>query len=166
VIKTKKKTSAYPLEVEEQKACWNWLGLQLLGPNSGETLQDYSYMVPNGTQLAGSRNRRAAYMASLKAQGFRVGVSDLVIAVPIGEYHGAYIELKRVREAYAGPAALASAIRPDQKDWLIKMHTMGYWVAVAYGDYDFRRQVRSYMRKEDPDRLDFIPGMRDTRSAQ
>ena len=166
MIRTRSRPSIYPLEIDEQKACWEWLGLQLLGPGSGNTFQDYSYMVPNGTQLAGGRNRRAAYMASLKAQGFRVGVSDLVIAVPHGDYHGAYIEVKRVKEAYAGKAALASAVRPEQKDWLIKMHVMGYWVGVAYGAMDFRRLLRSYIRKEPPDRLDFIPGMGDTQAAQ
>jgi len=43
---------------------------------------------------------------------------------------------------------------------------MGYFVAVAYGLKDFKRQVLSYVRGEAPDRLDFIPGMRDTEVAQ
>ncbi len=119
-------------------------------------------MVPNGTQLAGGRNRRAMYMASLKAQGFRTGVSDLVIAVPSGGYHGAYIELKRDVRAYKGPAAIKAAVRVEQKEWLVKMEEQGYWVAVAYGCEDFKSIMRSYMRGESPRRLDTIPEMVDT----
>lgn len=152
----------YPLEIDEQKACWAWLGQSLLGPNSGATWQDYSYMVPNGTQLSGGRAHRAMYMNSLKAQGFRTGVSDLVIAVPSGGYHGAYIELKRDVRAYRGPAAIKAAVRLEQKVWLAKMEEQGYWTAIAYGAEDFKSLMRSYMRGESPRRLDTIPEMSDT----
>jgi hypothetical protein len=75
-------------EAEVQKQCWAWLLGVAVQPHSskqwgGAVLQDFSYMVPNGTQLAGGRTRRAQYMSSLKAQGFRPGVSDIVIAYPL-----------------------------------------------------------------------------------
>ncbi len=121
-------------------------------------------MVPNGTQLGGGRTRRAQYMASLKAQGLKPGVSDIVIAYPIwGEeqghclYPGAYIELKRVVEAYPGPAALKSALRPEQLEWLELMQSVGYWVAIAYGREDFYSRVNSYLRSETPRPLDTHP---------
>jgi len=102
-------------------------------------------MVPNGTQLAGTGKRRAIQMANLKAQGLRPGVSDIVIAYPSHEYHGAYIEMKRVREAYAGPAAVKAAIRPEQIDWLMRMCGVGYWVAIAYGFEEFKTYVQMYL---------------------
>lgn len=163
----------HPLEVEEQKACWEWLGtVNTQGkPTSTKfSLQDFSYMVPNGVQLGGGRTRRAQYMASLKAQGFRAGVSDLVIAFPIWHdlelgdqpheclYCGAYIELKRTPESYPGPAARASAVKPEQRDWLELMRSVGYWCAVAYGREDFQSLVTSYLKHESPRPLDFIPG--------
>lgn len=147
------KKSQFPLEAAEQKAAWVWLAGVPGGPDG--TLQDYSYMVPNGTQLAGTGKRRAIQMASLKAQGLSPGVSDMVIAYPIwgsvaGQclYPGAYIEMKRVREAYAGPAAVKAAIRPAQIEWLMRMCAVGYWVAVSYGAEEFKELVHMYLRGE------------------
>ena len=140
---------------------WSQLALFHLPEYSHLTLQDFSYMVPNGTQLAGSRVHRAQYMASLKAQGFRPGVSDIVIAYPIwGQiagrciYPGAYIEMKRVKEAYKGPAALKAAVRVEQAEWLERMETVGYWTALSYGADQFKRLVSSYLRGESPPPLD------------
>jgi len=119
-------------------------------------------MVPNGTQLAGSGKRRAIYMANLKAQGLKPGVSDICIAYPIwGKlpgtcyYAGAYIEMKRVCEAYKGPAAVRSAVREEQKQWLIRMDLVGYWVAVAYGAEEFKKLVESYLAGKTHPPLDF-----------
>ncbi len=129
-------------------------------------LQDFSYMVPNGTQLAGSRNRRAAYMASLKAQGFKVGVSDLYISYPAKGYHGAYIELKRDPGAYTGPKALRTALRPEQRQWLELMGGVGYWTGVAYGFEDFQRHVKNYLAGISPRPLDLFDWLEDTKPAQ
>ena len=177
---TKRGKGKYPLEVDEQKACWAWLATVPSDDPSGRPLQNYAYMVPNGTQLAGARTRRAMYMASLKAQGFRPGVSDIVIAYPTyfegyhgmgggsdsGGHFGAYIELKRDRRAYKGPAALKSALKPEQRDWLELMSSVGYWAAIAYGRNDFTTLVNSYLRGESPRPLDFIPPLEDTQGAQ
>lgn len=170
----------HPLEVEVQKECWAWLQSIRLTKTKLATLQDYSYMVPNGTQLAGSRNRRAAYMASLKAQGFRPGVSDIVIAYPTFQegYHGmgggadstghfgAYIELKRDPGAYKGPKALRTALRPEQREWLDLMNMAGYYAVVAYGVDDFKRLVNSYLKGKSPRPLDLFDWLGDTDSAQ
>lgn len=124
-------------------------------------------MVPNGTQLAGGGARRAIYMKSLKAQGLKPGVSDLVIAYPRRNraspldgvwFHGAYIEMKRVRSAYSGPAAVKAALRPEQKEWLTLMNSVGYWVCVAYGFEEFKENVEIYLRGESPPSLDFLGG--------
>lgn len=111
-----------------------------------KSLQEFCYMVPNGTQLAGTGKRRAIQMANLKAQGLVPGISDMVIAYPTHGYHGAYIEMKRVSEAYAGPAAVRNALRPTQLDWLMKMRSVGYWVAVAYGAEEFKTHVTNYLK--------------------
>jgi hypothetical protein len=101
-------------------------------------------------------------MKNLKLQGLRTGVSDIVIAYPIwGKvaghclYPGAYIEMKRVKEAYRGPAALAAAVRKEQKEWLLRMRDVGYWCALAYGAEEFKRLVGLYLRGESPPPLDF-----------
>ena len=114
-------------------------------------------MVPNGTKLAGTGQRRAIQMANLKVQGLRPGVSDMVIAYPIWDgiagqcrYPGAYIEMKRVRESYAGPAAIKACVRPEQLDWLALMRGVGYWVGVAYGAEEFKQLIGMYLRGESP----------------
>ena len=176
-------TKTPPLEVAIQKDCWSWLSTILLDSRGAiiagtadsdinvlklQSLQTYSYMVPNGLQLGGGRQRRGQYMASLKAQGFKPGVSDMVIAYPkatgmLGpDYNGAYIELKRDVEAYKGPAARRAALRPEQRDWLELMLRVGYWGAVAYGLDDFKQLVRNYLAGESPRPLDFIPEVSDT----
>lgn len=150
------KVSKYPLESAEQRAAWDWLSTQRPwadGVACGDinllrTLQDYCYMVPNGTHLSGTGKRRAIQMANLKSQGLRTGISDLVIAYPVGGYHGAYIEMKRVRKAYAGPAAIRAAIRPEQISWLNRMSIVGYWTAVAYGAGEFIELMGMYLRGE------------------
>lgn len=120
-------------------------------------------MVPNGTQLAGTGQRRAIQMANLKVQGLRPGVSDLVIAYPIwGKasgyciYPGAYIEMKRVREAYAGPAAVIACVRPEQRDWLMLMCSVGYWVGVAYGAEEFKTLIGMYLKGEASPELQYF----------
>lgn len=132
----------HPKEADEQKVCWEWLATVRVGKH---TLQDLSFMVPNGTQLAGARTRRAQYMASLKAQGFKPGVSDIFIGNNTGTYPGAFIELKRKREAYGGPAAVASAVRKEQKDFLDLMLEQDYYCDVAYGFDEFKTTVENFI---------------------
>lgn len=87
-------------------------------------------------------------MSNLKAQGLKPGVSDIVIAVSKGGYHGMYIEMKRVREAYKGPAAIKSAVRQSQIEWMQLMEEQGYWVALAYGAREFQALVNQYLKGE------------------
>lgn len=149
--KRRRGASSHPLESDEQKAAWDFLGhVSVATDVSRRPLQDFAYMVPNGTQLGGTRVRRAQYMASLKAQGFRNGVSDLVIAYPVGDFHGAYVEMKRARAAYPTPSALAGAATKDQKDWLRLMASVGYWTCIAFGATEFTEVVNSYLRGEPP----------------
>lgn len=60
----------------------------------------------------------------MRRKGFRNGVSDIVIACPVGRYHGAYIELKRDEKA---------EITDDQKSWIKRMRYAGYYGDIAIG---------------------------------
>ena len=133
-----------------------------IGGNLFQRLNDY------GLDVTGTV-RYPKEAANLKAQGLKPGVSDIVIAYPAGGYHGLYIEMKRVREAYAGPAAIKSAIRPTQIEWLRLMEEQGYWVAVAYGAKEFSGLVNDYMKGEQRPEAWFLthrgPGDRPQMSA-
>jgi hypothetical protein len=73
--------------------------------------------IPNG----GLRNKRVA--AKLKAQGVKKGVSDYLIAIPVGRYHGLWLELK------VGKNKLTT----DQKEWLRLMTIQNYACVAAWG---------------------------------
>jgi hypothetical protein len=104
---------------------------------NGRSLHEYAYAVPNGSMLAGTPAQRARYMAALQKQGLKPGVSDIVIALPLGTYHGAYIELKRDKNSKTTQA---------QKDWRALMHDVGYFSRIAVGQDAAFAAVQEYWR--------------------
>lgn len=52
------------------------------------------FAVPNGQILRGDEKARAIQMTSMKLEGFRNGVPDLMLAVPKGYHNGLFIEMK------------------------------------------------------------------------
>lgn len=122
-----------PLESDIQATVFEFL--KTIPTYTGMSLWDFSYAVPNGAMLAGSAEQRARYMNALKKQGFKNGVSDIVIAFPLHGYHGAYIELKRDKR---------SPISDDQTTWQSRMKTAGYFTAIAVGLDEALAAVRTY----------------------
>lgn len=95
-----------------------WAGTVPVGKRR---LIDFTYMVPNGIKLGFEAGR---YMNFLKAQGLKSGVSDIVIALPVGPYHGAYMEFKRDDK---------SPVSDNQQEWLDLMASVGYYSGVVRG---------------------------------
>jgi VRR-NUC domain. len=122
-----------PLESDIQTAVFDLL--KTFPVYTGMTLWDFSYAVPNGTMFAGTAEQRAKYMNALKKQGFKPGVSDIVIAFPLHGYHGAYIELKRDKR---------SPIRDEQITWRARMKTAGYFAEIVVGQDEAFDAVRRY----------------------
>jgi len=52
------------------------------------------FAVPNGQILRGDEKARAIQMTSMKLEGFRNGVPDLMLAVARGYHNGLFIEMK------------------------------------------------------------------------
>lgn len=52
-----------------------------------------------------------------KAAGARRGIPDLFLPVPINEFHGLYIELKRVK---------GGSLSKEQKEWMLLLTNQGY----------------------------------------
>lgn len=133
--------SIRPSEDKIQQALWKWLAYVKVGKGSA---QDHAYMVPNGTYLGGgSPKARARYMAKLKSMGFKVGVSDIVLAYPVAPYAGAYIELKK-------DAGQGWGLSQDQVDWLQSRWAVGYWVTVSRGLEQSCEDVQRYLNGLDP----------------
>lgn len=87
--------------------------------------------------LAGPVAQRARYVNFLKAQGLKPGVSDIVIALPRGPFHGAYMELKREAGSRTSDA---------QEDWVALMNAVGYRSAIVKGYEEARQFAQDYLK--------------------
>lgn len=127
------------LEKDVQAQLFAWIDLQFVCVDGlPRKLAGFVFAVPNGTQLAGSASQRARYMASLKRQGLRPGVSDIVIALPRGPYHGAFIELKK------DPKQVRRAT-DEQEQFQALMAQVGYFTRIVGGFDDAQAAVREYL---------------------
>lgn len=138
---------AIPLEKDQQAALFDWMSYVRVpvarGGAKGSLAQewlpltDFAFAVPNGTSIAGTPKQRAMYMASLKKQGFKTGVSDIVIPVPTVAYHGLFIEMKRDK---------SSPVSDDQIDWRDRMRRLDYRAEIAVGFDAAKVIVEDYLR--------------------
>ena len=114
-------------EAQEQKFLFQWAGLARQKFPELELL----FHVPNG----GRREEREA--ASLKKQGVKAGVPDLVLPVARGEYFGLYIELKVGK----------NKPKEHQLKWIDQLKEQGYFVMVCYGWLEAREVITNYLEK-------------------
>lgn len=74
-----------------------------------------------------------------KSEGQAKGFPDLAIYVPVGPYHGAFIELKREH---------SFKISPEQKEWGRELTDRGYAFMFAFGLDDLMEKTQAYFRAE------------------
>ena len=93
---------------------------------------DALFHVPNG-------GKRALTTAKLfKRLGVTPGISDYFLAVPSGEYHGLWIEVKRE----------GGTVSAEQKRWINLMRGFGYCAVVAYGYDECIEWTRAYLAED------------------
>lgn len=127
-MRNKAPSPPVPLESEEQITLFQWARLQ-----SGKYPElSLLYHVPNG----GSRNRAEA--ARLQAEGVKAGVPDLCLPVPRGQFHGLYIELKRMR---------GSRTSDLQVSWMESLMKQGYCVALCKGWQAAAQTIIEYLEQ-------------------
>lgn len=68
--------------------------------------------------------------------GVKAGVPDLFYPVPVGGYHGLFIEMK----------ARNGRLRPEQKRWIQTLETFGYRCVVAHGWEEARKELERYVQ--------------------
>jgi hypothetical protein len=90
------------------------------------------FAIPNG----GKRDKKTAMV--LKNMGVLPGVPDLMVAVPKGEYHGCFIEMKR------GPDGLLSR---DQEEECLELLGQGYRVIIGEGLENSWEAVCGYLNQ-------------------
>lgn len=116
------------IEDAEQIALMDWARFHPVGIEQGK-IADWLIHIPNG----GKRNIREA--ARLKRMGVQAGVSDLLLALPVGKSAGLWIELK-------APKGRAS---DAQKAWLERMQRVGYQVALCKGSGAAIAAIKYYL---------------------
>lgn len=75
------------------------------------------FAIPNG----GARD--AITGAMLKREGVKPGVPDIFLPLPVGNYHGLFIELKTAK---GSPS-------PEQREWLMRLSNRGYAAVLCRG---------------------------------
>lgn len=72
----------------------------------------------------------------LNRRGRKKGIPDWHVAIPVGVYHGLYVELK---QAHAG------TLKAEQKAFLINQQSLGYKCVVAYGFRAALEAIKDYL---------------------
>ncbi|MEY2117301.1 VRR-NUC domain-containing protein [Rhodanobacter sp. FW106-PBR-R2A-1-13] len=126
-------------EYEEQVRFFGLVALLLqIHADRAEQLEDVW-----ATSSGGRRDARTA--GKLKAAGQRPGVPDIEAPVPMGGFHGLFIELK--------PLDSGRASR-EQKARLERLHRRGYRTAVCHGWLAAGRVLCAYLALPWPDNVE------------
>lgn len=114
-----------PTEHSLQVACVNWF--RGAYPEYAELL----IAIPNG----GKRNYGVA--KKLKAEGVVAGVPDLFVAIPTGEYHGLFVEMKNGK---------SNNVTDNQRRVMFKLALQKYRTAVARSFEEFAKIIQEYLQ--------------------
>ena len=78
-------------------------------------------------------------MVRNRQMGCKKGVPDLCLPVPMGKYHGLFIEMKK-------PGGIAS---DSQRRWNASLNALGYKAVYCYGWEDAKNVLLGYMAQTD-----------------
>lgn len=132
----RKKISKVPTEAWEQQQIINWWTTKSKGLN---LFENSLFHIPNGTLQASRMKKRGL--------GVRSGVPDIFLALPSGDYHGLWIELKRIK---------GGVISQEQVEFIIFLKSMHYCAYVCKGHESAQRLITHYLL--DPDSLAPLTG--------
>ena len=117
-------------EHTEQVAVIQWYRYQY--PKYAECL----WSIPNGSHLAGDARLRAIKMNNMKAEGLKVGVSDLFLMIPKSNWHGLFIEMK----------VKGGKLSDSQKEFMGAATLMGYQAVVCFGFNEAKDAITKYLQ--------------------
>lgn len=125
ILEKQNRGKVAPSEHDLQVACINWFRATHKG------IATMLFAIPNG----GWRNPTTA--AKLKAEGVVAGVPDLFLAVPSGEYHGLFIEMKNGK---------AGRLSEPQKNMITRLQNENYKCEVCHSWSDFCKIIKEYLK--------------------
>ena len=116
-------------EHQEQRRLFLWL--ELMAAEFPERREDFDdiYAIPNGGF------RHLATAGRLRAEGVKKAVPDVHCAVPVGIYHGLFIEMK----------SLTGTARPEQRARIARLRQRGYRAEVTRGWIVAARLIAEYL---------------------
>jgi hypothetical protein len=94
------------------------------------------YSCPSGF-VSGGRNK-FALIAKLKREGWRIGVSDLILDLPRGHFHGLRLELK-------DQGKTRCSVKDEQHAYIDDMLTQGYMACWAPGSDFAIKVIKAYI---------------------
>lgn len=123
-MKDRKPRAECPSERQEQKAVVEWARLN-------PAIRDLLFSIQNEH----SGDARSGHQRKLV--GVLAGVFDLFLPLPMGKYHGLWVEMKR---KYGS--------RPSQAqiNWHTRMTALGYQAHFCYGYDDAIRVIKDYLQ--------------------
>ena len=87
------------------------------------------YAIPNG----GARDVRTG--VKMKAEEVKRGVADLFLPLPVGDWHGCYVEMKHGK----------NKLTPEQAEFLEYVRSKGYYTAVCYSAEEAYAELMQYV---------------------
>lgn len=138
---TRRRPSAVPARTEhnEQADLISWAAkaraMYALAPDLSAL--DMLFAIPNAGGFSGGFKANAVRVARLKREGVRSGVPDLMLAVPVGQHPGLFIEMKRERDSRASA---------EQRAFITNLRTVGYLAVVCNGFDEARAVLETYLR--------------------
>jgi len=115
-----------PSESSIQQAYFQWVRIKERSDYRYEAI----YAIPN----AGLRTKQNG--SRMKAEGMKAGIPDIFISVPISNYAGLYIELKKE----------GGKLSQTQKSMLGLFNRLGYKTLVCYSLKELIEATEKYMR--------------------
>lgn len=115
------------LEHSEQVNLIQWWSLQCKRYGVHEQLL---FAIPNGGQ------RNIVTAKRMKDEGVRAGIPDLFLAVPRGQFHGLFVEMKKQR---------GGVVSESQKACMEMLSANGYCVTVCHGFTDAQETIKGYL---------------------
>lgn len=127
--------SLIPSEHEDQGFMFSWWDKQ--GPLWGYP-KNALFAIPNSQILMAEAGNKYAVMAYLRAEGFRDGMLDTMLAIPMGGYHGLFLELKKVT---------GGTVSPEQASNVQMFRELGYAACVRAGAELAINTIKIYLGK-------------------
>lgn len=104
------------------------------GTANGVEALDEMFAIPNGGE------RHKAVAGNLKAEGVKRGIPDIMLPLPVGNAHGLFVEMKKVKDG---------TVSPEQRDRIARLKKRGYTCYVCKGWVSAVQTIQAYIEGRD-----------------